>query len=90
MDLEEVRSVAWNARLKLTEAEIQEFAKDLEDVLSYFSILDKAPDTGKHDFNSVPVTNVLREDEVSRDVDVDTLLDPMDTYQDMVRGPKLT
>ena len=89
MDLEEVRNVAWNARLKLTEAEIQEFAKDLEDVLSYFSILDQAPDTGKHDFNSVPVANILREDEVSRDVDAGTLLDPKDTYQDMVRGPKL-
>lgn len=90
MDLEEVKSVAWNARLKLTEAEMQEFAKDLEDVLSYFSILDKAPDTGKHDFNSVPVSNVLREDEVHRDIDADALRDSMDTYEDMVRGPKLT
>ena len=90
MDLEDVKNVARNARLKLTEAETQEFAKDLEDVLSYFSILDKAPDTGKHDFNSVPVCNVLREDEVSREVDAETLRDSMDTYQDMVRGPKLT
>ena len=90
MDLEEVKSVAWNARLKLTEEEMQEFAKDLEDVLNYFSILDKAPDTGKHDFNPVPVTNVLRDDEVGRDVDAESLRDSMDTYQNMVRGPKLT
>ena len=90
MDLEEVKSVARNARLKLSEEEKQEFAKDLEDVLNYFSVLDKAPDTGKHDFNPVPVTDVLREDEVCRDIDAGSLRDSMDTYQDMVRGPKLT
>jgi aspartyl-tRNA(Asn)/glutamyl-tRNA(Gln) amidotransferase subunit C len=90
MDLEEVKGVAWNARLKLTDEEMQEFAKDLEDVLSYFSILDKAPDSGKHDFNPVPISNVLREDEVSRDIDAEKLRDSMDTYQDMVRGPRLT
>ena len=90
MDLEEVKSVARNARLKLTEEEMQEFAKDLEEVLNYFSILDNAPDTGKHDFNPVPVANVLRDDEVCRDIDAGSLRDSMDTYQDMVRGPKLT
>ncbi len=90
MDLEEVKSVARNARLELTEEEMQGFAKDLEDVLSYFSVLDEAPDIGKHDFNPVPVANVLREDEVCRDVDAGLLRDSMDTYQDMVRGPKLT
>ena len=90
LDLEEVKDVARNARLKLTEEEMQEFAKDLEDVLDYFSVLDKAPDTGKHDFNPVPVTDVLREDEICRDVDTERLRDSMDIYQDMVWGPKLT
>ena len=85
-----MKSVARNARLELTEEELREFAKDLEDVLSYFSVLDKAPDIGKHDFNPVPVANVLRDDEVCRDVDAGLLRDSMDTYQDMVRGPKLT
>jgi hypothetical protein len=33
---------------------------------------------------------VLREDVEGRDIDAETLLDSMDTYERMVRGPKLS
>ena len=89
MDTDEVSRVARNARLQLTDDELKEFAKDLEDVLSYFSILDEAPDVGRHDFNPVPIKNVLREDMPARDVDSERCRDSMDTYLDMVRGPRL-
>ena len=90
MDIETVRRVAKVARLKLTPSEEEQFAKDLEDVLNYFSILDQAPAVESHDFNPVRVADVLREDEPGQDIDPEELRDSMDTYQDMVRGPRLS
>jgi len=58
-------------------------------VLNYFAILDEAPDLGRHDFNPVPVSDVLREDEPSLDISPEELRGMMDTYQEMVRGPRL-
>jgi aspartyl-tRNA(Asn)/glutamyl-tRNA(Gln) amidotransferase subunit C len=89
MDQEAVKKVARIARLKLTDEETAEFAKDMEEVLSYFSVLDEAPAAISHDFNPVPVRDVLRQDEVARDVDAEKLRDSMDTYEGMVRGPRL-
>jgi aspartyl/glutamyl-tRNA(Asn/Gln) amidotransferase C subunit len=89
MEREAVIKVAKVARLKLTEEEIAEFAKDMEEVFSFFSVLDEAPAAQSHDFNPVPVRDVLRLDEVARDIDVQKLLDSMDVYEGMVRGPRL-
>jgi len=90
MDVETVRKVARVARLKLAPDEEKEFARDLEEVLAYFSLLDEAPQVDTHDFNPVRVADVLREDEPARDVNAEKLRDSMDTYQDMVRGPRLS
>jgi aspartyl-tRNA(Asn)/glutamyl-tRNA(Gln) amidotransferase subunit C len=90
MDVETVRKVARVARLKLTPDEEKEFARDLEEVLTYFSLLDEAPQVDTHDFNPVRVADVLREDEPAQDVNAEKLRDSMDTYQDMVRGPRLS
>ncbi len=90
MDIATVRKVARVARLKLTSEEEQAFARDLEEVLAYMEVLDEAPSGGEHDFNPVPVRDVLRDDEEGRDVDAEKLRDSMDTYQDMVRGPRLS
>jgi len=90
MDIETVRKVARVARLKLTPDEEKEFARDLEEVLTYFSLLDEAPRVDTHDFNPVRVADVLREDDPARDVNAEKLRDSMDTYQDMVRGPRLS
>ena len=89
MDVRTVKKVARIARLRLTEEEIAQYAEDMDDVLNYFAILDEAPDLGRHDFNPVPVSDVLREDEPSLDISPEELRGMMDTYQEMVRGPRL-
>lgn len=90
MHIETVRRVARIARLNLTPEEEQRFAKDLEEILAYMDVLDEAESTEQHDFNPVPVKDVLREDAEGRDIDAETLLDSMDTYERMVRGPRLS
>jgi aspartyl-tRNA(Asn)/glutamyl-tRNA(Gln) amidotransferase subunit C len=90
MDADTVRKVAKVARLRLTQEEAEQFARDLDEVLEFFSLLDEAPQVDTHDFNPVRVADVLREDEPSRDPNADVLRDSMDTYQDLVRGPRLS
>jgi aspartyl-tRNA(Asn)/glutamyl-tRNA(Gln) amidotransferase subunit C len=90
MDVETVRKVAKVARLRLSPNEEAQFARDLEEVLNYFSILDQAPSVETHDFNPVRISDILREDVPGQDIEPEILKGSMDTYQDMVRGPKLS
>jgi aspartyl-tRNA(Asn)/glutamyl-tRNA(Gln) amidotransferase subunit C len=90
LDVGTVRRVARIARLKLTPEEEERFAEDLEEILAYMDVLDEAEGSEQHDFNPVPVKDVLREDVEGRDVDAETLLDSLDTYERMVRGPRLS
>jgi aspartyl/glutamyl-tRNA(Asn/Gln) amidotransferase C subunit len=90
MDQETVRKVAKVARLKLTEAELQQYAADLEDILTAFSVLDEAPSMEEFDLGPVKVEDILREDEVCRDSDPSELRDVMRTRDDWVRGPRLS
>jgi aspartyl-tRNA(Asn)/glutamyl-tRNA(Gln) amidotransferase subunit C len=89
MESEIVEKVARVARLELTEAEIKEFAKDLEEVLEYFSMLDEASGADEYDFNPVKIQDVLREDSAGQDIEPELLTKMMDTYEDWVRGPRL-
>ena len=90
MDIEKVKRVAKVARLELTDEELKKFAQDLEDILNSFSVLDEAPGLTEYDFNPVPVNDVLREDQVGQEFDPAMLRAMMDTYEDYVRGPKLS
>jgi aspartyl-tRNA(Asn)/glutamyl-tRNA(Gln) amidotransferase subunit C len=90
MDIEKVKRVAKVARLVLTDEELKKFAQDLEDILNNFSVLDEAPGLTEYDFNPVPVNDVLREDQVGQEFDPAELRAMMDTYEDYVRGPKLS
>ncbi|HUV24078.1 MAG TPA: Asp-tRNA(Asn)/Glu-tRNA(Gln) amidotransferase GatCAB subunit C [Methanomassiliicoccales archaeon] len=89
MDLEVVRKVARIARLELSEDELEEFSRDLEEILEYLSGLDKAPSCEEYGFNPVPIEDVMREDEPCIDIDPSLLRELLDTYQDWVRGPRL-
>jgi aspartyl-tRNA(Asn)/glutamyl-tRNA(Gln) amidotransferase subunit C len=89
MDLEVVRKVARIARLELSEEELEEFSRDLEEILEYLSGLDEAPSCEEYSFNPVPVEDVMREDEPRLDIDPSLLRELLDTYQDLVRGPRL-
>jgi aspartyl-tRNA(Asn)/glutamyl-tRNA(Gln) amidotransferase subunit C len=90
MDRETVSKVARVARLKLTDEEIEQYAADLEDIISAFSVLDEAPATDEYDLGPVKVEDVLREDVVLRDSDPAELREGMKTKDDWVRGPRLS
>ena len=89
MDLEVVRKVARIARLELSEEELEEFSRDLEEILEYLSVLDEAPSSEEYGFNPVLIEDIMREDEPGLDIDPSLLRDLLDTYQDWVRGPRL-
>ena len=66
-DKETVRKVAEIARLDLTENELEKMSKDLEDILSAFSDIDKAKSSSiKPSFQPFEMENVLREDKVEK------------------------
>lgn len=90
MDLETISRVAKVARLALTEEEMERYARDLEDIVNSFSVLDEAPAKEVFTFNPIPVVDVLREDEPSQDLDPQLLRSQMGTYEDYVRGPRLS
>jgi aspartyl-tRNA(Asn)/glutamyl-tRNA(Gln) amidotransferase subunit C len=90
MDRETVCRVAKVARLKLTEEEIEQYARDLEDILSAFSVLDEAPPVDDFDLGPIKVEDMLRDDKVIRDGDPAELREVMHTKDDWVRGPRLS
>ncbi|HLK56791.1 MAG TPA: Asp-tRNA(Asn)/Glu-tRNA(Gln) amidotransferase subunit GatC [Chthonomonadaceae bacterium] len=60
---EEVRKVALLARLELTDDEIDEQAKHINDLLKTFETLQQLDVTGiEPTSHSIPIVNVLRED----------------------------
>ncbi len=90
MDRETIARVAKVARLNLTAEEMERYAKDLDDILNSFSVLDEAPAGDTYSFNPIPVVDVLREDEPGQDLDPQVLRDQMGTYEGFVRGPRLS
>jgi aspartyl-tRNA(Asn)/glutamyl-tRNA(Gln) amidotransferase subunit C len=90
MDRDTILKVAKVARLELSEEEMVRYAKDLEDILDSFSVLDEAPMNEAYTFNPIPVVNVLREDEPGQDIDDELLRKQLETYDNYVRGPRLS
>ncbi|MDD1772465.1 MAG: Asp-tRNA(Asn)/Glu-tRNA(Gln) amidotransferase subunit GatC [Methanomassiliicoccales archaeon] len=90
MDRDTILKVAKVARLELNEGEMERYAKDLEDILDSFSVLDEAPMNETYTFNPIPVVNVLREDEPGQDIDDELLRKQLETYESYVRGPRLS
>jgi aspartyl-tRNA(Asn)/glutamyl-tRNA(Gln) amidotransferase subunit C len=90
MDRETVSKVAKVARLRLTDDETEQYAADLEDILSAFSVLDEAPVVEEYDLGPIKVEDILREDVVFRDSDPAELREVMETKDDWVRGPRLS
>jgi len=90
MDRETIARVARVARLALTEEEMERYSQDLDDILNSFSVLDEAPMSETYTFNPIPVVDVMREDEPAQDIDPQVLRSQMRTYEDYVRGPRLS
>lgn len=65
IDRELIRKVAENARLKLTDKEIEEFAPQLKEILDAFSKIDEVDTANvKPSVQPVEIKNVLREDKI--------------------------
>ncbi len=90
MDKETVLRVAKVARIDLKENEVEQFAADLEDVLSSFNVLDEAPEVKEFDLGPIKVEDILRDDVVHVDIDPAILRKCMRTKEDWVRGPRLS
>lgn len=90
MDREIVERVARIAHLDLTEEELARYEKDLTEILDYFQMLDEIPGEDALGFNPIIVADAFREDEPKIEIDTDELLKGMQTYDDYVRGPKLS
>jgi len=90
MDREIIAKVAKVARLALTDEEMERYAQDLDAILNSFAVLDEAPASDTYALNPVPVVDVLREDEPAQEIDPQLLRGQMGTYEDYVRGPRLS
>jgi aspartyl-tRNA(Asn)/glutamyl-tRNA(Gln) amidotransferase subunit C len=63
LSADDVHKVARLSRLKLSEADVAKFAKQLGDILGYVQQLNSVPTDGVEPMvHAVPVENVLRED----------------------------
>ena len=89
MDRATVERVARAAHIKLTEDELERYSNDLNDILTYFELLE-APECEESGVNPVEVADVLRDDEPRMCIDPDVLLKDMDTYERYIRGPRLS
>jgi len=90
MDREIVERVAHIAHLDLTEEELEKYSMDLSEILEYFQLLDKAPESKEFGFNPVEIADILRDDVPDMEIPADVLLKKMKTYDDFVRGPRIS
>ena len=62
VSIEEVKKLAALARISITDEEAMERAKDLDQILGYVSLIEKAPTAEPTDRYISPLANVFRED----------------------------
>lgn len=64
VDVEEVKSVAENARIKVTDEEAKEFTEDFQEILGMFETLDQVDTEGvEPSFHPVETESKTREDQ---------------------------
>ncbi len=67
LSYEQVKHIAWLARLGLSEAEVERFSLQLSDILENFEILKEVNTTDVPPATqTVPLQNVFREDNVAK------------------------
>lgn len=72
---DQVKHVAHLARVGITEEDIERFSHQLSDVLDYFERLDRVDIEGvPPTSHTLPLHNVMREDETEPSYDVDDIL----------------
>jgi len=90
MDRKTVEMVAKVAHLALSEEELERYCRDLGEILDYFKTLDESPEEDGYGVNPIEVADVLRDDEPGIFIDPYELLKDMKTYDNYVRGPRLS
>jgi aspartyl-tRNA(Asn)/glutamyl-tRNA(Gln) amidotransferase subunit C len=82
--------IATNARLELSEEEVQEFLPQLQEVLDLFSSLDELDTINvKPSFQPIEVTNILREDVVQECLPIkEVFLGVKNKQENYFKGPK--
>jgi len=89
IDKELVKRVASNARLKLSEDEIEKFTKQLSEILSAFKEIDKVDtEKVKPSFHPQEIKNIFRED-VSKDWKWNPLENTKHKEGKHFKGPKI-
>jgi aspartyl-tRNA(Asn)/glutamyl-tRNA(Gln) amidotransferase subunit C len=87
VDHEEVEHVASLARVDLDEAEIERFAAQFDDILSYFEALDEVPEVEPE----AELDNVFRPDEVREGFSQEeALANAPETEDGYFKGPKVS
>lgn len=90
VDKDLILKVAKNARLNLSDSEVNEFVKDFEDILSNFSSLDEVDVKDvKPSFQPISLTNVFREDVPSVPLSQEDALSNAPNKKDgLFKGPR--
>ena len=89
IDKELVNRVSGNARLKLSEEEIEKFAKQLEDILEAFKSLDEVSvEKVKPSFHPQEISDIYREDKAEK-FDWDPLANTKHKEKKYFKGPKI-
>jgi aspartyl-tRNA(Asn)/glutamyl-tRNA(Gln) amidotransferase subunit C len=87
VDSEEVRHVADLARVDLTDEEVDEFAVQFADILSYFDTLDEVPEVETED----ELVTVMRPDEVREGLtQEEALRNAAETEEGQFKGPRVS
>jgi aspartyl-tRNA(Asn)/glutamyl-tRNA(Gln) amidotransferase subunit C len=87
VDHEEVEHVASLARVDLDEAEVERFAAQFDDILSYFEALDEVPEVEPE----AELDNVFRPDEVREGLSQEeALANAPETEDGYFKGPKVS
>ncbi len=91
IDKELILNVAKNARLNLTEEEIEEFLPQFKEILNTFSKIDKVKTKDvKASFQPIELKNVYREDEIKKCLSQEDALKNIIHKKDgYFKGPKI-
>ncbi|MGQ9719178.1 MAG: Asp-tRNA(Asn)/Glu-tRNA(Gln) amidotransferase subunit GatC [Nitrososphaerales archaeon] len=87
----EIEHIAWLARIELSKKEMGVFSKQLNEILAYFTKIDKV-DTEDipPSYHVLDFSNVFREDEVKPSMSEENLRNVPQTKGRFVKAPRMT
>jgi aspartyl-tRNA(Asn)/glutamyl-tRNA(Gln) amidotransferase subunit C len=90
LDKKQLQKIAANARLELSNKEIDEFLPQLQEVLDLFSVLDRInTDKVKPSFQPIQIEDVMREDKIKDCLTKEEVFFSVKNKQDsFFKGPK--